>query len=146
MGTWGTGPLDNDTADDLLDELEPMPVEHRLSTLEAIFNKATEVSAEDGGPILPDQVLAAAAVVAANTPAGASLPWLKDQLEDHHDLTAWLGSAITKETAEVATQALVASLPQDSWYWQSWVDEAERNEAMEEFQSLLNVLRQYASR
>ncbi|RFS83646.1 DUF4259 domain-containing protein [Actinomadura spongiicola] len=33
MGTWGSGPLDSDTAEDYLDELEDQSASHRLSVV-----------------------------------------------------------------------------------------------------------------
>jgi hypothetical protein len=79
MGTWGVGPFDSDSALDYLDALRPLAPEDRSVHLERTLRAA---ALPDGRrervEILPEEVIAAAAVVAANLPSGDQLPWNDD--------------------------------------------------------------------
>lgn len=73
MGTFGAGPFDSDAALDLLDELADRSKGDRPAALARMFTSVT------GNPQLlwreyfPDQVVAAAALVAASLPGGESI-------------------------------------------------------------------------
>jgi hypothetical protein len=140
MGTWGPGPLDNDTADDLIDELQELPPPGRVARLSDILQAAVTLAAQQRRPALPDQVLAAAAIVGANTPRGAAEEWL----EDNEAVADWLAPPVAPQTAALAAQALEAALPPDSWYWSSWTDPDDRQDAEDTYRSLLDLLRQHA--
>src|SRR5689334_15523069 len=116
MGTWGSGPLDSDTAEDFLDELEEQPVSQRLTVVEKTFRSAIEAGGSSNSSVLPEEVMAAAAVVAANIPAGRVLVWN----EEYPSITEWLAKPITPTLASAAIQALDVTLPADSWFWTSW--------------------------
>lgn len=137
MGTWGSGPFDNDSADDLFDELAPLSGPQRMSALLGILSEVTGGPDADNNKVLPDRVMAAAAVVAANTPSGAELDWN----EERPEIADWLAKPVPTETLSEAVRALEAALPPDSWYWTSWVDNEERVESTENFNTLLRVLR-----
>lgn len=137
MGTWGSGPLDSDTAEDFLDELEEQPVSQRLTVVEKTFRSAIEAGGSSNSSVLPEEVMAAAAVVAANIPAGRVLVWN----EEYPSITEWLAKPITPTLASAAIQALDVTLPADSWFWTSWVDASEREEAQAAIDSLRSVLR-----
>lgn len=70
MGTWGPGVFDNDDALDLLDALTGQDAASRGQTLERIFRRVTEYTEDLNWTFGPGQVVAAAAVVAANLPTG----------------------------------------------------------------------------
>lgn len=78
MGTWGSGPFDNDTAEDTLEELDAMSQRHREETVSAVFRSAVRGAGSPSASVLPEEVIVAAAVVAANTPAGARVEWNED--------------------------------------------------------------------
>ncbi|NJP94609.1 hypothetical protein HCN51_35100 [Nonomuraea sp. FMUSA5-5] len=80
---------------------------------------------------------AAAAVVAANVPAGSSFSWN----EEYPDITEWLGKPIMPGLALTAVRALDMTLPADGWFWRSWVDAGEREEAQATIDLLRSVLR-----
>jgi hypothetical protein len=71
VGTWGTGPFDSDAAEDYVDALERMSALQRLGALEEIFGRAA--MAADDSWRQPGELIAAAALVAANMPLGTSL-------------------------------------------------------------------------
>ncbi|GGS00905.1 MULTISPECIES: DUF4259 domain-containing protein [Streptomyces] len=137
MGTWGTGPFDSDSAEDFLDELEKQPVSRRLAVVESTFRSAIEAGSRSNPSVLPEEVMAAAGVVAANVPAGSFLAWN----EDYPSITEWLAKPIAPALASAAIQALEVALPADGWFWTSWVDASEREEAQAAIDSLRSVLR-----
>jgi hypothetical protein len=137
MGTWGSGPFDSDTAEDFLDELEEQPASQRMEVVERTFRAAIEAGGSSTSSVLPEEVMAAAAVVAANIPSGRSLVWN----EEYPSVTEWLVGPIAPALASSAIQALEVALPADGWFWRSWVDAGEREEAKAAIDSLRSVLR-----
>jgi alpha-glucosidase len=136
MGTWGSGPFDSDTAEDFLDEMKEQPVPRRLEVVERTLRAAIEAGGSSTSSVLPEEVMAAAAVVAANIPAGYSLPWN----EEYPSITKWLEKPVAPLLARSAIQALESTLPADGWFWRSWVDAGEREEAQAAIDSLRAVL------
>jgi hypothetical protein len=65
MGTFGTGPFGSDGALDLLDQLADQPVGQRS----VIFFRIRDLPDPLGWKFFPDEIVAAAAVVAASLPA-----------------------------------------------------------------------------
>ncbi|MEV4841601.1 DUF4259 domain-containing protein [Nonomuraea sp. NPDC049486] len=141
MGTWGSSPFDSDTSEDFLDELEELSASQRLIVIEATFHSAIEAQGNSNASVLPEEVVAAAAVVAANIPAGRSLTWN----EENPGVMEWLAQPITPALAMSAIQALDVTLPADGWFWRSWVDDGEREEAQAAIDSLRSVLRHFIS-
>ncbi|PJE98286.1 hypothetical protein CUT44_08445 [Streptomyces carminius] len=135
MGTWGPGPFDSDTAEDYLDELEEKSASGRLVAVTTTFRATTE----DGtsSEILPEEVIAAAAVVAANLPAGASLEWS----EDYSDVTDWLPKPVDPILASSAMRALENVFSENESFWRSWVNAEEREEARAELDRVKALLR-----
>jgi hypothetical protein len=68
MGTWGTGPFSNDSALDLLDALGTQPASQRRETLERIFFRVQDRPDLLGWKFFPDEIVAAAPIVAARLP------------------------------------------------------------------------------
>ncbi|MEV7413279.1 DUF4259 domain-containing protein [Streptomyces althioticus] len=134
MGTWGPGPFDSDTAEDYLDELEEQPASGRLAAVTTTFRATSEGGTSE---VLPEEVMAAAAVVAANLPAGASLEWS----EDYSGVTDWLPKPIDSSLASSAMQALESVFSENESFWRSWVNEEEREEARAELDRVKALLR-----
>ncbi|MEV5156394.1 DUF4259 domain-containing protein [Streptomyces werraensis] len=133
MGTWGSGPFDSDTAEDFLDAMERQSTAQRLEVIERTLRAAIEGAGSSTSSVLPEEVMAAAAVVAANVPAGQSLPYY----EEYPSVTEWLAKPISPLLASSAIRALELTLPEDGWFWRSWVDSDVREEA----QAAINRLR-----
>jgi hypothetical protein len=133
MGTWGTGPFDSDMAEDFVDRLEDLSPEQRAGRLRARLEKAVA----DGDDKLPGEVLAAAAVVAAGLPAGRDLSWN----EDYEGIESWLSPDQAGDLAGLADRALEVTFAPDGWYWASWTDEEESDEARAVQGRLRQVLR-----
>lgn len=124
MGTWSTGPFDGDSSEDFADELERMTPSERRAELEKVLQEAVEAGAETE---LPDIVIAAVAVIAANLPGGDEVT--AEWAEDYPDMPQWLPEPAG--LPQLALRALGTALPAESWYWLSWVDADERAEAEE---------------
>src|SRR5215470_9119264 len=69
METFGTGPFSNDGALDLLDSLKGRPADQRREVRERIFFRVRDRPDLLGWKFLPDEIVAAAAVVAASLPS-----------------------------------------------------------------------------
>ncbi|MFI7033578.1 DUF4259 domain-containing protein [Microbispora hainanensis] len=138
MGTWGSGPFDSDTAEDFLEELEDQSAMERLTTLQRIFGTAVEAPGSSTIEVLPEEVTAAAAVVAANMPTGRNLSW--NENEDYA-ITEWLDKPIPPDLAIAAAQAMEVTFPPDGWYWRSWKKDEDRTAAQTIMETLLSVLR-----
>ena len=133
MGTWGTGPFDSDMAEDFVDQLEDLSEVQRAAILESRLERATSGDPDE----LLGEVLAAAAVVAANLSAGRGLPWN----EDYPGISEWLSESELGRLVPLAANALEMHFQSDGWYWRSWVDEGERSEANAACESIRRILR-----
>ena len=121
MGTWGTGPFDSDMAEDFADRLERLSPGERAAAVDSRLRQAVSGDPDK----LLGEVLAAAAVVAANLPGSPELSWN----EDYPGIESWLADETASGLAPLATEAIDRNFPPDGWYWQSWVDEEEAAEA-----------------
>ncbi|MFJ2953259.1 hypothetical protein [Streptomyces sp. NPDC087270] len=117
--------------------MEEQPAPRRLEVVERTFRAAIEAGGGSTSSVLPEEIMAASAVVAANVPAGRSLPWN----EEYPRITEWLTKPIAPLLASSASQALELTFPADGWFWRSWVDVGEREEAQAAIDSLRAVLR-----
>src|SRR6185437_2776422 len=73
VGTFGTGPFGSDGALDLLDELKGQAAGQRRETVERIFSQVRDHPDVLGREFFPDEVVAAAAVVAAGLAGGEAI-------------------------------------------------------------------------
>lgn len=138
MGTWGTGLFDSDTAEDYLDELEGRSASGRLAAVTATLRASSDRGMSSR--VLPEEVMAAAAVVAANLPAGAPLEWG----EDYPGVVDWLPKPIDSTLASSATRALENAFSGNDSFWRSWVSEQDRAEARAELERVTALLRSAA--
>jgi alpha-glucosidase len=120
MGTWGTGPFSSDGALDLLDELAGQPASQRREALERIFFRVRDRPDLLGRKFFPDEIVAAAAVVAASLPGGEGL---RQDLADHgYDADAPLVPAPDPELNHSAQEALLVAAGRDGPWHDGWVD------------------------
>src|SRR5258708_37359146 len=73
MGTFGTGPFDSDGALDFLDGLAELHGGQRREVLERMFLVVRNEPEQLERTVFPDEVVAAAAVVAVSLPGGTSI-------------------------------------------------------------------------
>jgi hypothetical protein len=117
VGTWGAGLFDSDTAQDLLDSLEDLTPTMRAERLRAVLERAPGMT-ESNPRSAEEEVITAAAIVGIHLPGGDTV----EVDEDYPDIPQWLIRPIPAELAALARQALDVALPEDSWWWNSWVN------------------------
>jgi hypothetical protein len=120
MGTFGTGPFDNDGGLDLLDELADQPADQRREVLERIFFRVRERPDLLGWKVFPDEVVAAAAVVAASLPGGEDIR--QDLADKSYDVDAVLLPAANPELNASALEALLLAAGRDGPWHEGWSD------------------------
>jgi hypothetical protein len=134
MGAWGTGPLDNDPADDLLDELAQARHEDLPDLLGSVFRR---VIAADGviDSWETEQALAGAALVAYRLAAQRGRPFEADE-----DLDL-IQVEVTEELRRLAEQVVRRALvPEDNEWYQLWTLSEGMDEAKAELERYLRVL------
>jgi alpha-glucosidase len=120
MGTFGTGPFDNDGALDLLDELASQPADRRRERLERLLFRVQDRPDLLGWKFFPDEVVAAAAVVAASLPNGEGI---RQWLADHgYDAGTILLPAADPELNASAMEALLLAAGRDGPWHAGWSD------------------------
>ena len=125
MGTWGVSPFGSDSAQDLLDTVGAMPPAERLALVERTLASGVESGDSPSATVLPDEVIAAVAIVAANLPGGHGLPWN----DDVAGVVDWLPRPLPSGLPDLAARALDSAAPPDGWWWRSWVEESDRRAA-----------------
>ena len=155
MGTWGTGPFDNDAAGDLLDELAECTPDERVAPLRQLFAAVLrdpdadtyEVAFPTGylDGLNADEVVAGAALVALALPGGEQI--LEVPMDRAFpgggipDLVASAGvPAPSHDLIALAAEALrAATAPARPWYL-AWIDDGDRVLAMGGVTATLRVL------
>jgi Domain of unknown function (DUF4259) len=120
MGTFGTGPFGNDGALDLLDELTGQPASQRRVTLERIFFQVRDRPNLLGWKFFPDEIVAAAAVLAASLPGGASIR--QDLSDQGYSADAIEVLPPDPELSHSALEALQVAAGRDGPWHDGWAD------------------------
>lgn len=115
MGTWGAGPFDSDSAEELVDSMGEMSQVERAAELERLLNE----SVEDGQQADPSEVVAAATIVAVNLSGGM-------ERGAYPNVEGWLAPSGAAALRGLALRAMRVCLPEDGWYWESWTRESDR--------------------
>jgi alpha-glucosidase len=136
VGTWGNGPFGSDSAQDILEEFEQLSAAERRAELERIFAVGAEPRPREAEEILPEEVLAGAAVVAANLPAGENLAWN----EEAPGIADWLSEPSAEQLSTSAAAALSVVLAPGNWWWQSWVAQGDRDRMQDVVDQINTVL------
>jgi len=119
MGTFGTGPFSSDGALDLLDELKCQSVGQRREALERIFVQVRDRPDLLGRKFFPDEIVAAAAVVAASLAGGEDIQ--RDLGDRGYDVNAILVRAPDPELSASALEALLVAAGPDGPWHDGWV-------------------------
>jgi hypothetical protein len=134
MGAWGTGPLDNDAAGDLLDELAQARQEDLPNLLRSTFQR---VIAADGviDSWETEQALAGAALAAYCLASQRGRPFEADEGLDPIQLE------VTEELRRLAEQVVRRALiSEDNEWYQLWMLSEGIDEAKAELEPYLRVL------
>jgi len=120
MGTFGTGPFSNDGALDLLDSLTGQPADQRREVLERIFFRVRDRPDLLGWKFFPDEIVAAAAVVAAGLPGGESVR--QDLADRGYEADTIVLPAPDGELNASAAAALQLAAGRDGPWHEGWTD------------------------
>jgi len=120
MGTFGAGPFSNDSALDLLDELPDHPTSQRRKVLMRIFFRNQDRPELLGWTLFRDEIVAAAAVVAASPPGGVDIPC--DLADQATTSTRCSSPAPHPELNASALKALLVAAGQDGPWHDGWAD------------------------
>jgi len=120
MGTFGTGPFDNDGALDLLDSLKGRPADQRRDVLERIFSRVRDRPGLLGWKFFPDEIVAAAAVVAASLPGGDAVR--RDLADRGYEADQIVLPAPDGELNAAAAAALQLAAGRDGPWHEGWTD------------------------
>ncbi|GAA3743656.1 hypothetical protein GCM10022205_33140 [Spinactinospora alkalitolerans] len=137
MGTWGVELFDGDTALDLLDGLGPPAAAERLEHVVRTLEPALVNARPEPVRTLPEEVVAAAAAIAANTLSEERFSWN----EEASGVTEWLARPVPLQVRSLAVEALDAALPADGWWWRSWGDDVDREQARAALEKVRAALR-----
>ncbi|WP_127503020.1 DUF4259 domain-containing protein [Actinoplanes solisilvae] len=139
MGTWGPGPFDNDAADELLEEVAELAERERAPYLKQILVDGALIGMEDVD-VFPDDVIAAATLVAMSVPHGLS------RLGDEEDREHAAGSVLADVDRALASAALTALRkmfePGNHWY-DTWVDDEPDGLAAQSARAAAQVLTEF---
>jgi Domain of unknown function (DUF4259) len=138
VGTFGTGPVGSDGALDLLDELASRPAAQRREALERVFSRLRDRPDLLGRKIFPDEIVAAAAVVAASLPGGEGIR--NDMAGLGYDPGALVVPAPDPDLNHSALEALLVAAGRDGPWHDGWTDPQTAAEAKETTDRLTAIL------
>ena len=138
MGTWGTWPTQNDSAMDFLDRLRNEAAEERVHVIREMFRAVLEDSAALGRSFQPEEVIVAAAVIAASLPAGNNLPWNEEESMPLSVVPADSASELKEEAIRAVDIALSYG---NGWWYDSWTSPDDRSNAEEALDAMRAALR-----
>ncbi len=128
MGTWGTGPFDNDTAADFAGDLDDASPGEREGLVRGALARAGKAT---GDLALPEQAVAAATLIAAQCPGGQPVETVYGPRQPlpsfPHDLRELAASALERVLA-------------DEWLPGTWVDPADARQWLASVKMLRDVL------
>jgi len=138
MGTWGSGLLENDSAQDFLDEIAALDQHSRYERISLVLNSVADTPAVVMKQLVPEEVIAAVVIVAASVLTEDEYEWAAPVSDVYH------GGLIRQEAhglAEVALRALRSIVSDErGWWTQSWVSESDRHRAGRQIQEVESVL------
>ncbi|MEU7800768.1 DUF4259 domain-containing protein [Micromonospora arborensis] len=137
MGTFGTGPFSSDGALDFLDNVAERPPQQHAVVLRHMFGYVLANRDLLWREFFPDEVVAAAALVAATLPGGERL---QHRLSEVSDSSAVKLPEPVSDLAASALEALhFVAGPGGPWH-QGWTTETDRVEAQQTIDNLSAIL------
>lgn len=138
MGTFGTGPFSSDGALDFVDRILERPLGDRVETLRSTLAHAVAHPDLLWREYFPDELVAAAALVASTFPGGEGLLHRLAEVSDEPVLVV-LPEPVS-DLAGPAWEALQLVAGPDGPWHQGWTTEADRAEAQETTDGLAAIL------
>jgi hypothetical protein len=139
LGTFGAGLFLNDTAADLLTELARATPSNRLERITEILQEGADAPNEDESEVLPEEVAAAAAVLAANLHYSSARPAAE---EWPNGIEAWLPQDIDDSIITAAIRAMDIHTGPGTWWRSSWDSEEEQAASIDAVERIRAVLEQ----
>jgi hypothetical protein len=137
MGTWGAGLFDSDSVQDVFDELREATMEARLEQVARILEHTAADPSVVMREYVPEEIVVAAAIVAATMPTTPSADWVSDVALQ--EVIAGMQPQTTMAAA--ARSALQAAMDyHDSWLISSFKDENDRRFALRQLNELKAAL------
>jgi len=138
MGTFGTGPFDSDGALDFLDGLAELHGGQRRKVLERMFLVVRNEPEQLERTVFPDEVVAAAAVVAASLAGGTSI---RQKLANSaYDADAIVVTDADHELAASALSALGRAAGRDGPWHHGWTSPDDAVRARQTSEQLAAIL------
>ena len=129
MGTWGTGPFDNDTAADFAGDLDDAPPGEREALVRGVLTRTVRAT-EDLDEM--QEAVAAAALVAAQCPGGSPVGTVYGPQQPL--------PAFPEDLRELAARALDRVLADELRLRETWVDPADARQWLASIRALRDVL------
>lgn len=136
MGTFGTDLLGSDSALDFLDGIAALAGSERVDAVSRVLALAADDPSSIRRDIVPEEVIAAAVLVAATLPGAQELSGSDDDVAAN----AALPGPASTELTQLAVRAVDAVTGPDSWWRRSWMREADLVAAEEAIAGLRFVL------
>lgn len=121
MGTWGSGVFDNDSAQDFLDGLRENTPEGRMAEIREVLERTASEPSVIMDEYMPEEIVVAAAVVAATMQADFHEDWVRDSAlqdvvvgVDRQDSLSAAASAALREVISFQGGWLISSLKDES--------------------------------
>ena len=137
MGTFDTGPFGNDGALDLLDSLRRQPADQRREVLDRIFFRVLDRPDLLGWKFFPDEIVAAAAVVAASLPGGEGVR--QDLADRGYEADTILPPASDAELNASAAAALQLAAGRDGPWHDGWTNPEDAAQARQTANRLASI-------
>lgn len=137
MSTWGSGIFASDSAQDFLDEMRDASIEDRIGRVATLLERTVADPSVIMRDYVPEEVVVAAAVVAATMPTAPSADWVRDPALQ--DVIA--GMQPQTPMASVASSALEVAVGfNESWLISSLKSESDRQYLLRELNELKTAL------
>lgn len=128
MGTWGTGPFDNDAAADFAGDLDDASPGEREALVRGVLTRTVKAM---GYPGEAPEAVAAAALIAAQCPGGEPVDTVYGPEQPL--------LAFPQNLRDLAAQALDRVMA-DEWWSETWIDPADARQWLASVKALRNVL------
>jgi hypothetical protein len=129
MGTWGTGPFDNDTAADFANDLDDASLAEREELVRGVLTRTLQAT---GYLYEAEEAVAAAALIAAQCPGGEPLDSVYGPEQPL--------PAFPQDLRELAAKALDRVSADESGLSGTWVDPADARQWLSSTKILRHVL------
>lgn len=138
MGTWGSGLLDSDSAQDFLDRAKEMPAEERSALIAEVLVRVAADASLVNREFVPEEVVAAAAVVAVTATESHDFDWMNNV--DLLEVASQMDSQIHLRDIAISALGTVAGSGSTSVLsgWRSEDDRRSMAQQLDEIRSALS--------